>query len=56
MWIKSLEILNPYEALFWKVISMKDNRFWIVYMKLKDKYPVWSSKKLMYVTRKLVKR
>lgn len=33
-----------------------DKTFWIVYVQLKKKYPLWSAKKLIYITHKLMKK
>ena len=32
-----------------------DKRFLLIYSRLKKKYPLWSTKKLVYVTHKLMK-
>ena len=32
-----------------------DKKFLLIYSRLKKKYPLWSTKKLVYVTHKLMK-
>lgn len=33
-----------------------DKKFLLIYSRLKKKYPLWSTKKLLYITHKLIKK
>ena len=33
-----------------------DKKFLLIYSRLKKKYPLWSTKKLVYITHKLIKK
>lgn len=33
-----------------------DKKFWFIYSCLKKKYPLWSTKKLVYITHKLMNK
>lgn len=33
-----------------------DKNFWLIYSRLKKNYPLWSTKKLVYITHKLVNK
>ena len=33
-----------------------DKRFWSIYFCLKNKYPLWSNKKLVYITHKFMNK
>lgn len=33
-----------------------DKKFWLIYTRLKKNHPLWSTKKLVYITRKLMNK